>query len=126
MKLNKLDELLIEITGDVDNVDRKMKKVIFPVDYNNFADKNYLRFYSCAKQYSVLKKVCSNIITAIENANVKAKHDNLQQFEILRSCIPTYDFDDLEICPEAEELKFKYLKYIKPEKINLESPKSIY
>ena len=46
MTLNKLSELLFELTTDVDAVDMKMKKVTFPVDENNFADDNFLRLYS--------------------------------------------------------------------------------
>lgn len=119
MRLNKLDELLCELTTDVDNVDRKMKKVQFPVDEDNFRDENFRRLYSCSKQYNVLKKVCSNITKALHSTKIKSKHEYIQQFTILESCIPFYDYDDLEICPEAEDLKLKYIKYIKADKIEI-------
>ena len=117
--MNKLDELLYEITGDVDIVDRKMKKVVFPVDENNFADENFLRLYSCSKQYNVLKKVCKNIQSALKTSKIKSKREYMQQFSQLESCIPTYDYDSLEICPDAENLKLKYIKYLKQDKIKL-------
>jgi len=119
MKKEKIYELLFEITTDIDAVDRKMKKVKFPVDENNFGDTNFLRLYACSKQYNVLKKICSNIIEKLDETKTEKNKDLIHQFEVIRSCIPTYDFDTLEICPEAEELKFKYIKYLKQEKINL-------
>ena len=121
MKLSKINELIFEITADIDEIDRKIKKVIFPVDENNFGDENFLRLYACSKQYDVLKKVCSNIIEKIEKIEIPKKEELIHQFEITRSCIPFYDFDTLEICPEAEELKLKYIKYLKTEKIYLEN-----
>lgn len=119
--MNKIDKLLFEITSDIDNIDMKMKKISFPVDENNFSDENFLRLYSCSKQYNVLSKVCQNLINKLEISRIKAKHDYIQQFSILESCIPKYDFDNLEICPEAEDLKLKYIKYMKLDKIDLVS-----
>lgn len=120
MAQKKLDELYFELSEDIDAVDMKMKKVVFPVDENNFGDKNFLRLYACSKQYRVLKKVCYNLIQAISKEKIKHKRTYLQQFDDLYSSIPTYDYDDLEICPEAENLKLKYIRYIKQEQINLE------
>ena len=117
MKKEQIYELLYEIVSDIDEVDMKMKKVHFPVDENNFGDKNFLRLYSCSKQYNVLKKVCSNIIPKIETKK-GLNEDFIHQFKIISSCIPAYDFDTLEICPEAENLKLKYIKYLKANKIN--------
>jgi len=120
MAQKKLDELYFELSEDIDAVDMKMKKVVFPVDENNFGDQNFLRLYACSKQYRVLKNVCYNLIDAINSSKIKHRRTYRQQFEDLYSTIPTYDFDDLEICPEAENLKLKYIHYIKQDKINLE------
>ena len=49
MNYTKLDDLLYDLEEDVDAVARKMKKVIFPVDEDNFHDPNFLRLYSCAR-----------------------------------------------------------------------------
>jgi len=121
MTTENIYEILFELTADIDYVDKKMKKVVFPVDENNYKDVNFLRLYSCSKQYNVLKKVCSNIIKKLECANSPKYESLINQFEIMHSCIPDYDFDTLEICPEAENLKLKYIKYLKEEKINLEN-----
>lgn len=121
MRQEKLYELLFELTTDIDIIDNKMKKVIFPVDENNFGDTNFLRLYACSKQYSVLKHVCSNIIKKLDKSKMPKKEDLIHQFQIICSCIPNYDYDDLEICPEAENLKLKYIRYIKQDKINLDS-----
>ena len=107
MNYTKLDDLLYDLEEDVDAVARKMKKVIFPVDEDNFGDPNFLRLYSCARQYSVLAKVCKNIIQVIEASHIKGKRHYIESFNMLLSTIPTYDFDNLEICPEAEELKIR-------------------
>ncbi len=120
MAQTKLDELYFELTADIDAVDMKLKKVIFPVDENNFKDSNFLKLYVCSKKYRVLKKVCYNLIDAINHSKIKHKKTYRQQFEDLYSSIPTFDYDDLEICPEAEDLKLKYINYIKQDKINLE------
>lgn len=119
MNYTKLDDLLYDLEEDVDAVARKMKKVIFPVNEDNFGDPNFLRLYSCARQYSVLARVCKNIIKVIEESHIKGKRNYIEAFNMLLSTIPTYDFDNLEICPEAEELKLKYVKFIKAEKINV-------
>lgn len=119
MKKEEIYKLLFEITTDIDTIDMKMKKVQFPVDENNFGDKNFLKLYACSKQYNVLKKVCSSIIEKLDEIKTEKNKDIISQFEIISSCIPTYDFDTLEICPEAEDLKLKYIKYLKTEKINL-------
>ncbi len=116
--MTKLDELYFDIEADVDNVAKKMKKVVFPVD-EDYKDPNFLLLYSCSKQYNVLRKVCRNIINVIKDSNVKHKRSHIESFTMLLNSIPCYDFDNLEICPEAENLKLKYIKYIKAEKIDL-------
>jgi len=118
MTENDISKLLDELTIDIDAVDKKIKKVKFPVDENDFGDENFLKLYSCSKQYRILKKICSNIIKTIPSLSIKHKRFYLVQFENLEQNIPSFDFEDLEICPEAENLKFKYIKYLKQEKIN--------
>ena len=121
MKREQIHELLYEITIDIDIVDRKMNKIIFPVDENNYADKNFLKLYSCSKQYNVLRKVCDNIIAKLNEKPSFNHKEFISLFENIRCAIPFYDFDTLEICPEAEDLKLKYIKYLKKDKINFEN-----
>ena len=121
MKREQIYELLYEITIDIDIVDRKMKKIVFPVDENNYADRNFLKLYVCSKQYNVLKKVCDNIIEKLSERPSFNNKEFIHQFENIRASIPVYDFDTLEICPEAEDLKLKYIKYIKKDKINFKN-----
>lgn len=116
--MTKLDEVYYDIENDVDMIAKKMKNVVFPVD-EDFKDPNFLLLYSCSKQYNVLAKVCNNIISRLQETNIKAKYSHIEMFSNLLSTIPFYDFETLEICPEAENLKLKYVKFLKAEKINL-------
>lgn len=77
----------------------------------SFLDKNYVKLYSLIKQAKVLRKVAMN---RIKNDQDPAAVGVLIDIDDATYYFSEYEFDELEICPQAEELKFKYIQYLKP------------
>ena len=77
----------------------------------NFLDENYLKLYSLIKQAKVLRKVA---MYRIKNDQDPAAVGVLVDIDDATYYFSEYEFDELEICPQAEELKLKYAQYLKP------------
>lgn len=109
-------EILRSLLKDVSLLKVKYERINKAIIENSFKNEEYLKIYSLYRQLKVLKQTTVKIMQTSQSTVTLAKIDFIfDEIQELFNKISYYDFDDLEICPNAEDLKYKYNKMLQPE-----------
>lgn len=102
-----------EFVADVLVVNYQLGQLVnFEIE-ETFEDKHYPILYSYMKQAKVLKQVAiAGISQSKSYKEQKIYADALNELEYHTFPFADYNLDELEVCPEAENLKIKYAEFL--------------